>query len=102
MKEINKKIDNLINLLDEDPRIMKLVDEKEKILNNKELLTKISKLKELDIYSEEYKTLKKEIFENADFVSYKELENEIDYLILEINNKLRTLTNERRCNHANN
>ena len=102
MKEINEKLDNLISLLDNDPRMIKLIDKKKKLLNNKELLTKIAKLNELDNYSDEYKSLKKEIFENEDFVSYKEIENEIDYLILEINNKLRTLTSERRCNHANN
>lgn len=95
--ELDLKIDNLINLLDNDPRIIKLVEKKEKLLNNKELITKITKLKELDIYSDEYKKLKKELFENEDFVSYKELETEINYLILEINKKLRTLTNERRC-----
>ena len=101
-EKLNKKIDTLINILDNDSRIIKLVEEKNKLLKNKELLDKISKLKKLDKYSEEYKLIKKDLFNNIDFVSFKELENELNYLILEINNKLRVLTNERRCNNENN
>ncbi len=101
-EELNLKIDKLIEVLDNDSRFQKLVSIKEKLLNDSEILAKIDKLKELDIYSNEYKSLKKELFEDKDFVAYKELENEIDFLILEINKKLRVLTDERRCNHANN
>lgn len=102
MEELNKKIDNLIELLDSDTRIINLVKEKEIIFNNKEFIDKINKLKDLDIYSNEYKELKKELFENNDFVSFKELESEINFLILEINKRLNALTNERRCKHENN
>ena len=101
-EELNKKIDNLINLLDSDSRIIKLVNEKNKLLNNKELLDNINKLKRLDKYSDEYKILKNKLFNDYDFVSFKELENEINFLILQINTKLKELTNERRCNSANN
>ena len=101
-EELNKKIDSLINVLDHDNRIIKLAEIKEKLISNQELITKITKLKELDRYSSEYKELKANLFKDSDFVSFKELESEIDFLILEINNKLNVLTNERRCNHANN
>jgi len=101
-EEINKKIDSLIVLLDNDARMIKLVEKKNKILKNKELLEKVNELKSLDSYSNNYKLLKQELFNDEDFVSFKELENEINYLILEINNKLRKLTNERRCNHESN
>lgn len=103
MKEmLNLKIDNLINLLDNDSRIISLLDEKNKILGNQELIDKISKLKTLNKYSIEYKKLKNELFNNFDFVSFKEMENEINYLILEINSRLRTLTDERRCKSESN
>ena len=101
-EELEKKLDNLIDLLDKDERIITINELKNKIGNDSMFLEKINKLKELDKYSNEYIELKKELYINNDFVSFKELENEINYLILEINNKLRTLTNERRCNHESN
>lgn len=101
-EELNLKIDNLINLLDSDSRIIKLVNEKNKLLNNKELLDNINKLKRLDKYSDEYRILKTKLFNDSDFVSFKELENELNYLILEINSKLNVLTNERRCKNESN
>ena len=101
-EEIEVKLDNLINSLDKDSRIININELKDKLTNNKELINKISKLKELDVYSDEYKKLKKELFDNEDFVSFKELETEINYLILEINSRLKELTNERKCNHESN
>ena len=97
MEELNLKIDNLIDILNKDERIIKIEKLKNKITSNKELLNKIEKLKELDKYSDEYISLKKELFNDKDFVSFKELENEIDFLILEINNHIKKLTNERSC-----
>ena len=102
MDELNNKIDELIELLNSDNRIIKLEELKNKLLSDKDFISKIGKLKDLDIYSKEYLDLKKELFENSEFVSFKELENEINYLIMEINSKLNTLTNERRCKHENN
>ena len=101
-EEIEIKLDNLISLLDKDSRIIDINKLKDNLTNNKELIDKIDKLKSLDIYSDEYKSLKKELFENKDFVDFKELEVEINYLILEINSKLKELTNERICNHESN
>ena len=101
-EELYKKIDNLILLLDNDPRIKEINSLKDKLLSNGDLINNINKLKELDKYSDEYKALKKELFLNKDFVRFKELESEIDFLILEINNKLNTLTNERRCKNESN
>ena len=52
-------------------------------------------------YSDEYKELKKELFLNQDYVEYQHLENEIQLLILEMNQRLKKLTNERKCHHEN-
>ena len=101
-EEIEEKLDNLIDLLDKDSRIIDITNLKDKVINDEELINKIHKLNELDKYSDEYKDVKKELFNNEDFVSFKELETEINYLILGINSKLKELTNERRCNHESN
>lgn len=102
MKQIENKLDELLKILDQDSRILELKKYKEKLLENTELLNKINKLQQLDIYSNEYKTLKSELFQNPDFVEFKHLENEINLLILGINQKLKPLTNERGCIHENN
>ena len=98
MKEkTNEFIDDLIKTFELDERIINLKNEKEKLLSNKEFIEKLDKLKTLDIYSNEYKVLKKELFKEPDFVLYKQLENEINLLILEINQKLNTLTDKKGC-----
>ena len=98
MKEkTNGFIDDLIKTFELDERITNLKNEKEKLLSNKRFIEKIERLKTLDIYSNEYKELKKELFEDSDFVLYKQLENEISLLILEINQKLNTLTDKKGC-----
>lgn len=102
MKQIENKLDELLKNLDQDQRIIDLKKYKQKLLGNEELVVKIKKLQQLDIYSNEYKELKKDIFQNPDFVEFKHLENEINLLILQINQKLKPLTNERGCNHENN
>ena len=101
-KEINYQINNLIEILDKDERIIKLKKKKETLISNQTLIKDLEKLRNLDIYSSEYKQLKQKLFENHDFIEFKQLENEINLLILEINQKLNTLTNERSCDNENN
>ena len=100
MKKINNKVDELINILNNDCRIKRLYELKVELNNDKSLMSKIESLKILDQYSTEYKDIKLDLFKNPKFVEYKELENEINILILEINQKLKTLTDERSCHHA--
>ena len=102
MKKINNKVDELINILNNDSRIKRLYELKVELNNDKSLMSKIESLKILDQYSTEYKDIKLDLFKNPKFVEYKELENEINILILEINQKLKTLTDERGCHHAGN
>lgn len=102
MEQIEKKIEELLEILENDKIVLDLKKCKQKLLNNQDFLDKIKKLQQLDIYSDEYKNLKIELFKNPDFIEFKHLENEINLLILEINQKLKTLTNERSCHHENN
>lgn len=97
IEKIEEQLDDLINILDTNPNIIKEIELKNKLLSNNDLLNKIEKLKTLDIYSNEYKELKKEIFNNKDFVEYKHLENEINLMILEINKRLNKLTDKKEC-----
>ena len=87
----------VIALLEKDERIKCLKNKKNELLNNAELISKINKLKKLDKYSKEYKELKLNLFKNQTFVEFKQLENEVNLLIMEINNRLKELTDERGC-----
>lgn len=99
MKEkTNEFINDLIKTLELDEKITTLKKEKQQLLSNQEFIKKIEKLKTLDIYSNEYKELKQELFNDSHFRTYKQLENELNLLIMEINQKLKQLTEERGCN----
>ena len=87
----------LIEILENDKRIISLKDKKSKLLSDNDFIFKVKRLSELDKYSNEYKKLKKELFENETFIEFKQLENEINVLIMEINQKLKELTDERNC-----
>lgn len=101
MKETVEKINELLRLLDQDMRIIEIQKYKQKLLENEEILLKIKKLQELDIYSNEYKNLKIELFQNSDFVAFKHYENELNLLIMQINQGLKQLTTEGSCESEN-
>ncbi len=102
MKEkINGIMDQVFSLLEKDEKIVALKKQKLKLLQNDELLSQMKILRTLDPYSSEYQKLKQQLFQNSDFMRFKQLENEVDFLILAINQKLKTLTNERSCNDEN-
>lgn len=96
------KIKELLELLENDSRIQDLKKLKGKLLKNKTFLEGMSRLQNLDIYSDEYKKLKQELFQNKDFMNFKHLENEINILILAMNKKLKKLVSERGCSHESN
>lgn len=101
-KKVEDTISVMLDILEKDERIIALKNRKQELLQDKIFLNNMKKLQELDIYSDEYKKLKQELFQNPVFVEFKHLENEINLLILEINQKLNVLTDERGCNHASN
>lgn len=95
--ELNIKVSNFLENLKNDSLIQEYIEQKKIVLENKELLKKVEKIHSLDIYSEEYKCIKHELFQNDDYKRYLELENKVFYLILEINKVLKTLTGKRGC-----
>ena len=101
MKLIEEKMEELISALNQDSRIIEVQHYKQKLLENKELIEKITKLQQLDIYSNEYKKLKIELFQNPDFIKFKHYENEVNFLIVQINHKLKSLIEKKGENHEN-
>ena len=98
------KLDELINIFENSDEIKELVSLKKEIYEDIYLKDKIDKFNRLkdNPYSNELISIKKEILDISDVKRYKELENELLLLTFEINKKLNSLINKKRCNHENN
>lgn len=100
--KLSDLITSLIDTLKSDNRIVAFENAKKTVLSNNKIITAANKMRNLSIYSDEYKSIKKELFQDTDFAAFKHYENEINLLILEINEVLKELTDKRRCHHENN
>lgn len=96
--DILLQLDKVINTLDQSRLIKELIDTKNKIYSDKILKLKIDSYHQ-NPYQE---SLKKEIYQNDSFMEYKHLENEVYFLILEINQKLKQLIEEKSCKNESN
>lgn len=102
--ELINKLDELIDIFNDSDEVKRIKVLKEKIYKNEKLKEKIerfNKVKE-NPYSNEFISLKKEILEDEEVKEFKLLENELLLLTLSINQKLNTLTKNKRCNNENN
>ena len=90
--ELLNKLDKIVSDLNDSSETKELIQLKEKILKNKELLDNINRLQNMDKNDKEYMTLKSKIFENEDYKRFKELENKLYYFSLETGSKLTSLT----------
>jgi len=92
MEELINKIEKLKICLENETTIIEIKEVLKKINNDKELIDLI----------EEYKhkpkdELKYQIYNNENYRRYKELENDINIVILQINNKLKEITSKGKC-----
>ena len=92
MEELIEKMEQLKEEISRDLVVVDYLKEKKKILNNKELISKIERYQQtkLDI-------LKKEIESSPSFLAYKEKETNVNLLILGINQKFKILRGEFDC-----
>ena len=92
MEELIEKMEQLKEEISSDLVVVDYLKEKKKILNNKELISKIERYQQtkLDI-------LKKEIESSPSFLAYKEKETNVNLLILGINQKFKQLNPSFNC-----
>ena len=92
MEELIVRIDNLINEIDNTSLVKDI-----KILNKK--IKDDKKLQELlnEYHVSKNESIKEKILENDLFREYKSKETDLNILIMSINQKLKTINNERRC-----
>ena len=92
MEELIEKIENVKTNLDKTEQVKKIKRLNKELSNNKELLNKIERY---NITQDE--KLHQEIINNKFFREYKLSENEINYIILEINSRLKKITKKGTC-----
>lgn len=97
MNELMNSVDNFLDELDSSSLV----------LNLKEVLNKVKKDKELVKLLEEYNTypkedIKNEIIKNKTFQEFKIKETELNLFIMEINQKLKTISKKGKCKHESN
>lgn len=92
MKELIEKTENLKEAISNTEVVKEYKKSKEKVLSNKELMQKIE-----DYKNTRKEELKKEIENNKDYQEYKHLENECNFIILEINQKLKEINDKGSC-----
>ena len=92
MKELIEKVENLKLELDNSKEVKHIKELNSKIKDNKELLYLIEKYN-----STQNESIKEEIINNKFFREYKLSENEINYIILEINSKLKQISKKGSC-----
>lgn len=92
MNELIDKVNSLKESLDSNEKIIKLKEINERIMGDKELL------KEIEEYNRtNNEELKNKIINNSLFREYKHNEAECNFIILEINKKLKEISNKGKC-----
>ena len=98
ISEISDKLDELIDEIDNNPKVLKLKQLKEQIYKDENLKQQLEQFRNLDNeYSSKYIELKKLILENPLVKEYKLLENELYFCVLEVNKRLNTLLDRKKC-----
>lgn len=91
MEELIEKVEELKKELDNSKQVKELKSINKKIMQDEKLLEDIKKYNETQ--SEE---IKERIINNKLFREYKQKENEINFIILEINQKLKEINNRNK------
>lgn len=92
MEELIEKVEALKEALNENVSVKKIKELNEKLEKDKELLKNIEKYQ----YTKDI-NLKNKIMNNNLFKEYKEEETEINFIILEINKRLKQINNKGKC-----
>ena len=92
MLELLENLELLKNTMEKDERIKETKQLQRDINNDKELINLINLYKDKPNIQ-----LKYQIYENNNYKKYKELENEIKFLILDINKHLKEIKGSAVC-----
>lgn len=96
MSEIILATYNFLDALDDSYIIKNITKYKNRLLDNKDILSKINNIKKDN--NESLLLGRREIYENRDYRMYMKYYNELFMLVMEINNKYKEYTSTRRHN----
>lgn len=97
-EKLEEKVEEIVHLLEQDPRMIELKGLKEKLIANQEFTDLLKKYQMAEYKnSSEAIALKEKIFENKDYLRYQQLENELYFLTLEINQRFQQLKDKKVC-----
>ena len=97
MIELHDRVEKLLNKLDDEDCIKNNRDLINRVLDNKELVVKINKYN----LTKDSK-LRLDIYKYEEIIKYKENENDINLLILEINKEFNKRFKRSGCSYENN
>ena len=93
-----KKLDELCRVMDNDDQVKELLEIKKQIYQDDNLKEQLEKYKNSsNKYDASLVTLKSNIINNPLIKRYRELENELYFMILEINKKLNSIVDKKGC-----
>lgn len=92
MEELIGKVENLKQVLETNEKIQAIREINKKIKDNQELLSLLAEYKKT-----KSETVKRKIINNKLFEEYKERETDINIIILEINQKLKEISQKGSC-----
>lgn len=98
-EDIRLKLNELIESIENDPRVVRLKKLKNQIYEDEQLkcdLESFNRIKDLE-YSSEYIALKSKIIENPKISEYRKLENELYFTVLQMNKQLNELIERKGC-----
>ena len=92
MEELIEKLEQLKKEISSSDIAEELQKRKEEVMNDSSLVAKIEEYKK-----QPKESLKKEIISSPSFLAYKEMETEIDLLILQINQEFKKIRKSYDC-----
>lgn len=96
MSEIIEKTYKLLDVLDNSEVIKKLTYYKEKLEQDEEVLSLVKRINNEQDNNKKIQ-LRREIYNNNDYKNYMDAYNELNYIILKINQKFAEYTNTKEC-----
>lgn len=98
MSEVIEKTYKLLDTLDNSSLIKNLTKYKNRLLKDREVISKIEKIKK-ETNQEDLIKLRKELYQNKDYKMYMKYYQELSFIVLKINKKFAeyTSTKEHNC-----
>ncbi len=96
MDQLINYIDKLKLSLSNSKVITNLVNCKKNVYKNKDLIELVKKYNDTKDSKIRY-----EVYKNKEFMRYKQCETDVNLLIMEINNRLKIISNSGGCNESN-